>query len=322
MTKRVCILGGTGFVGRHLIARLTSEGIFCTVPSRHPQRQRGLLTNQRIKLLKIDHHDQEQLQSCFMDCTAVINLIGILNEQGSQTFQHTHVELSDQVVTACKASGIPRLLHMSALHANEANGPSLYLKSKGEAENLAHAQAPPQLKVTSFRPSVIFGEDDSFFNRFAALLEQLPGPFPLACPEAKFAPVYVGDVVEAFFRTLDNQESWGKHYELCGPRVFSLRELVTYTANCIGKRKAIIGLNPMLSAWQARIMSRLPGKPFTHDNYLSMQVDNICSENGLKQLGIEATDVDTIVPFFLGGNSERQRYYQLINRDKSASEPD
>jgi len=314
-TNRVCILGGTGFVGRHLVAQLTSEGIDCIIPSRNPQRYRDMLTNPRVKMSATNPYDGQQLASCLEGCQAAINLIGIINEVGSARFQQAHVALAEQLVKACKRAGVPRLLHMSALNANEANGPSDYLKTKGEAENRTHTLAPPQTRVTSFRPSVIFGEDDSFFNRFAKLLKQLPGPFPLACADARFAPVFVGDVAKAFSRTLDDSHTWGKHYQLCGPRVFSLQELVEYTAHCLGLKKRIIRLSPALSALQARILGLLPGKPFTYDNYLSLQVPSTCTEDGLRQLGIAATDMDAVVPFFLGGKSERMRYYRLWDRD-------
>ena len=310
--SQVCILGGTGFVGRHLTQRLAQTGIRCIIPSRNPQRHRQLTLAGNVELIQLNPSDEAELVDCFGDCQAVINLVGILNEQGATaTFQEAHVALSDRVVAACKKAGVTRLLHMSALHANEANGPSIYLKTKGEAENRTHTLGQPQIKVTSFRPSVIFGPDDSFFNRFAGLLQSLPGPFPLACPNSRFAPVYVGDVVEAFARTLEDKRSWGQHYELCGPRIFTLRELVEYTANCLGLNKRIIGLSQGLSALQARMLRLMPGKPMSYDNYLSLQVDSVCNEDGLAQLGIEPTDVDCIVPYFLGQKNERGRLHKL-----------
>ena len=310
--SKVCILGGTGFVGRHLTNRLGSSGIACIIPSRNPQRHRQLSLSGVTKLVSLDPTDTQQLADQFANCDAVINLVGILNEQGAnQRFQEAHIALADRVVNACKSAGIKRLLHMSALNANESNGPSLYLKTKGEAENRTHTLGQPQLKVTSFRPSVIFGPDDSFFNRFADLLQTLPGPFPLACPNSRFAPVYVGDVVEAFARTLEDRKSWGQHYELCGPRTLTLKELVEYTAKCLNRRKTIIGLSQGLSALQARMLGMVPGKPLSYDNYLSLQVDSICSSDGLAKLGIEATDIETIVPFYLGQKTEKARLFDL-----------
>ena len=149
---------------------------------------------------------------------AVIHLVGILNEKGrdGRGFRAVHVELPRKVVQACRETGVRRILHMSALHA--AQGPSHYLRTKGEGEDLVHAAAAEGLRVTSFRPSVIFGPRDSFINRFAGLLRFAPFFFPLACPDARFAPVYVGDVARAFALTLEDPRSFGRRYDLCGPR--------------------------------------------------------------------------------------------------------
>ncbi|MES9938542.1 MAG: complex I NDUFA9 subunit family protein [Sedimenticola sp.] len=314
-SNKVCILGGTGFVGRHLVAELNSRGVQCVVPSRQPQRHRNLQVAGMAELVQVNPFDTDELANSLSGCDAAVNLVGILNESGAKrSFKRLHVELSNTLVEACKKAGVGRLLHMSALNANEANGPSNYLKTKGEAENRTLTLGQPQIKVTSFRPSVIFGEDDSFFNRFADLLQLAPGPFPLACPNARFAPVFVGDVVKGMCNALDDSSTWGKHYAMCGPETYTLKELVEYTAKAIGKRKMIIGLSNGLSALQARMLGLLPGKPFSYDNYLSMQVDSVCNEDGLKQLGIEATCIDSVAPYFLADRSERLRYYNLITR--------
>jgi NADH dehydrogenase len=235
----------------------------------------------------------------------VINLVGILNEGGGESFRRAHYELPLSVLAACQAAGVGRLLHMSALNADAKRGTSEYLKTKGAAEDYLHANAGA-VAVTSFRPSVIFGPDDSFFNRFATLLK-IPGPFPLACPKARFAPVYVGDVAEAFARSLDDPATFDQRYDLCGPRVFTLRELVDYTAQAMGARKPIVELNDALSRLQAKVLGLLPGRPFTMDNYRSMQMDSVCGNDGLDRLGITPTDVDVIVPYVLGGMTPKQR---------------
>lgn len=314
-SNRVCILGGTGFVGRHLATRLADAGIPCRILSRHPQRHAQLRTIDAVELIGGDPFQPEDLNRALEDCSSAVNLIGILNEGGpDHSFQRLHVELGDRLVEACRSSGVKRLLHMSALNANETNGPSRYLKTKGEAESRAHTLGGARIQVTSFRPSVIFGHDDSFFNRFAALLQSLPGPFPLACPEARFAPVYVGDVAEAMLRTLQQPQSRGQRYALCGPRSFTLKQLVEYTAAQLGLRKPIIGLGDRASRLQARLLGMLPGKPFSLDNYLSLQVDSVCEENGLTTLGIQPTDIDAVVPFYLGQRAQRLRYQRLRSR--------
>ncbi|MCB1857643.1 MAG: complex I NDUFA9 subunit family protein [Gammaproteobacteria bacterium] len=313
-SRKVCILGGTGFVGRHLIYRLTSQGVCCRIPSRHPQRHRTLGLYNATELVQCDPFQDDQLNAAVTGCDTVINLTGILNEAHSGTdFQRVHVELTERVVKACGNAGIERLLHMSALNADETEGPSDYLKTKGRAENLAHTLGLPQLKVTSFQPSVIFGPGDSFFNRFADLLKAIPGPFPLACPEARFAPVYVGDVTQAFSHALNNEGCWGKRYQLCGPQIFTLRELVEYTATQLGLEKRIFGLSDGMSRLQARIMDWVPGKPFSSDNYRSLQIDSLCSQNGLEKLGIMPATIDSVVPFYLSEKSERRRY-QLLRK--------
>jgi NADH dehydrogenase len=312
--ESVSILGGSGFMGRHLTARLVSCGVKCRIITRNLHRHRDIQAGGGVTLVEADPFESGQLETAIQGTQAVVNLVGILNESGSkESFQRIHVELANRVVDACKDTGISRLLHMSALNANEANGPSVYLKTKGEAENIIHTRGQPQIHVTSFRPSVIFGPDDSFINRFAGLLRAVPGPFPLACPDARFSPVYVGDVAAALAGSLNERKTWGKHYQLCGPRSFSLKELVEYTARHAGVKKQIIGLNDTLSRLQARVMGMVPGRPFTYDNYLSMQVDSVCTHSGLAELGITATDIDTIAPFFLAPLAQRTRY-QLLRR--------
>lgn len=308
-TQRVCILGGSGFVGQHLAARLCAQGITCRIVTRHPQRHRQLQVNPGLELVRANLFDQKSLAEQFSGCDAVINLIGILNESGKrQTFRRFHVELVDLIVDACRSARVPRLLHMSALHANEASGSSQYLRSKGEGENRAHTHGGAAMRVTSFRPSVIFGPGDSFFNRFAALLRYSPLIFPLACAKARFAPVYVEDVTEAFARALDDRTTHGKHFDLCGPSEYSLKELVEYTARVLGMRRLVLGLGDLPSRLQAGVLGLLPGKPFTLDNYLSLQIDSICKHNALTELGIDPMAIETIVPLYLGKAGYRARF--------------
>ena len=218
----ISILGGTGFVGRHLAAALAAEGRRLRIVSRDPERHRGLRVLPGVELLLGDVHDPGTLRQVLEGCDAAINLVGILNERHrGRDFRAVHVELPRKLVEACREIGIRRVLHMSALHADPARGSSAYLRSKGEGEDLIHLAVGEGLRVTSFRPSVIFGPDDRFVNRFAGLLRRAPGVFPLACPDARFAPVCVGDVVEAFRRCLDARASYGARYELCGPREYA-----------------------------------------------------------------------------------------------------
>jgi NADH dehydrogenase len=197
---------------------------------------------------------------------------------------------------------------MSTLNADEARGASLYLRTKGEGENLAHTLGKPDIAVTSFRPSIVFGPGDGFFNRFAPLLKAAPFVFPLPCANARFAPVYVGDVVAAMVKTLDERSSFARHYELCGPRSYTFKALMELTCRTLGIRRWIVDVGDHLSRLQARVFGSLPGKLFTRDNYLSLSVDSLCRQDGLRQLGIEPVSVEAMVARYLVGGGARQRY--------------
>lgn len=308
---RVCILGGSGFVGHHLIHKLAAKGIECHILTRQPERHRDLRLVPGVQLFKANIFDLPTLSKHLGPCDGVINLVGILNEgRNPQGFQRAHVGLVDTIVNACLEAGVGRLLHMSALNACQQRGTSRYLCTKGEGESHAHSFGKPDINVTSFRPSVIFGPGDSFFNRFAGLLSMLPVPFPLACPDARFSPVYAGDVAAAFAYALMAPSTYDQRYDLCGPRTFTLEELVRYTADSLGLARSIIRLDDTFSELQAKILGRMPGQPFSHDNYLSMQMDSVCQHNGLLDLGIEPTDVDSIVPLYLGTTVKQQRLAQ------------
>ncbi|MEJ2317630.1 MAG: complex I NDUFA9 subunit family protein [Gammaproteobacteria bacterium] len=297
--ETVTLIGGTGFVGHHLAAALANAGYNLRILARRPERHRDMQLLRNSRIVPLQALSTESLSEEFEQTDAVINLVGILNESGASNFEELHVKLPEKVIEACLRSKTPRLLHMSALNASESRNASNYLHTKGKGENRVHTLSAGAVKVTSFRPSVIFGPDDSFINRFAQLL-QIPGPMPLACPGSTFAPVYIGDVVSAFVSSLENKETFGKRYELCGPRVFTLKEIVEYIIWHKGIHKPVIGLGDGLSKLQARILGHVPGKPFTMDNYRSLQVPSVCNEDGLAQLGIQATDMDAIVPRMLG----------------------
>jgi NADH dehydrogenase len=303
---RICVLGGTGFIGSHLVHRLAGLGHAVTVITRRPERHRGLSVDDAVQLARATPGDDAGLRTLFQDSDAVINLVGILNESGSSRFQSAHVELPRRVVKAMREAGVNRLLHMSALNANVNEPNSRYLKTKGEGEDLVHHA--PGLQVTSFRPSVVFGPGDSFFNRFATLLRLSPPLFPLACAQARFAPVYVGDVVEAMVRALEDDKLAGQRLELCGPAVYTLQKLVQYTAGQIGKNTLVIGLPDFAARLQGHMLGLVPGKPFTIDNYHSLQKDSVCSAPALLGLGITPRSVEAIVPTYLGDTLARAQF--------------
>ncbi|MGH8283197.1 MAG: complex I NDUFA9 subunit family protein [Gammaproteobacteria bacterium] len=312
----ICVLGGTGFVGRHLAAHLTKRNFNVKILTRSRTRHYDLVVLPTVTLVDADVHDSDTLKREFAGCDAVVNLVGILNEHGhrGRGFRRAHVELTHTVLQACGHAGVSRLLHMSALNAAE-NAPSHYLRSKAEAAALV-LKAENPLHVTVFEPSVIFGPSDSFINRFAKLLRMAPGFFPLACPKAKFAPVYAGDVAEAFSRSLEERASFGKRYSLCGPKIYTLRELVRYTARLQGLHRLIIGLPRPLSWLQAAILEWVPGKPFSLDNYRSLKLDSVCKENGFAGFGIEPVALEAVVHAYLG-RSTMQAEFDKLRRMRS-----
>ena len=293
--QNIVLLGATGFVGHHLVPRLARDGHAITVLSRNRERHRDLAVLPGVRVVSADVYDGAALAARLAGADAAVNLVGILNEHGSdgRGFHKAHVELTETLIGACARAGVPRLLQMSALRAGE--GESFYLKTRGEAE--ARVQGSP-LAWTIFRPSVIFGDGDGLFFRFAHLLRLIP-LLPLARAEAKFAPVYVGDVAEAFARALIHPHTIGRIYELAGPRVIALGELVHWTARMIGKRRWILALPDALGFLQAHVGEWLPGKPISRDNFRSLQLDSVARDDGLAALGIIAVPMEAVMPALL-----------------------
>lgn len=307
--RTVCILGGTGFIGRSLASRLARDGHTLKLLTRYRETARAQLVLPTLRLVEADVHDEAALRREFERVDAVINLVGILNEKGrdGSGFLHVHTELTAKIVRACEAAGVPVLLQMSGLNASAEKGPSHYLRSKGLAEHIIRRECIDGPAWAIFQPSVIFGRDDSFINKFAQLLLALPMPFPLACPEARFAPVYVEDVAEAFARCLEREDLLGQSYELCGPEVFTLREIVEFIARTLELRRWVIGLPDWLSRLQAAVFDFVPGKPFSTDNYLSAQIPSVCADNGFARLGITPLPMSAVVPRYLPQRWGRNR---------------
>ena len=276
--RHILILGGSGFIGTHLAFALANRNWVVTVPCRRPHRHRALLVHPNIRLVEANIIDPADLQSLCKGKQAVINLVGILNERRKGDFRRFHVDFIKSVVEACSSNGIRRLLHVSALGADQATGSSLYLRTKGEGENLLHTFGQRGLDVTSFQPSVVFGKGDQFINRFAGLLRWFVGFFPLACPNSKLAPVYVGDLVGRIVDSIDDPASFGKRFPVCGPEVYTLRQILELIIETLRLPVRVLPLGNGLSRLQAVVMQNLPGKLFTMDNYRSLQTDNVCED--------------------------------------------
>ncbi len=292
------VLGGSGFVGSELCAQLVDAGYSIKLITRNIDKCRHLKVLPSLSIIQVNDFHANTLTSALKDCHALINLIGILNEKGSdgKEFHQIHVDITRAVLNACENAKISRLLQLSALNAH-ADGPSHYLRSKGKAENYLKTFSGPQVNYTIFKPSVIFGKGDSFLNRFANLLKTIPGVFPLACANARFAPVYVGDVAKSIVVSVDDKTTYNKSYELCGPNIYSLKELVQYTANICRYKRIVLGLPMFLSRLQATIFEYMPGKPFSKDNFNSLKLDSICS-----QCSPCTTSLQAIAPTYLDKN--------------------
>jgi NADH dehydrogenase len=294
----VCVLGGTGFVGSELVARLVREQHWVRVPTRNMLHGDTLRVLDRVELCVANVHDSLALGDLFRGMDVVVNLIGILNQHGRSTFRKVHADLAARVVAAAALQQVPRLLHMSSLGASP-QGPSRYLRSKAQAEAFVRA-APSTLATTIFRPSVIFGQGDSLTNRFAGLLRMSRGLMPLARASARFAPIHVLDVVEAFLRALQRHDTAGETYELCGPEILTLKQIVLLTAQAAGLPARIIPLPDVVGRAQAAILGLLPGKPFSSDNFRSLTVDSVCQDNGCARLGITPRPMLAELSSYLG----------------------
>ncbi len=315
MLQKVLVLGGSGFVGRHVCEKLVRRMVQVTVPTRRLRNAAQVMTLPMLYAVEANVHDEAQLRELVRGHDAVISLVAIL--QGSaQAFEHAHVKLAEKLSRACEAAGVRRVVHVSALGADIRNPeglPSHYLRSKSRAEQVLHHAA---LDLTLIRPSVIFGAEDRFLNTFADLQQLFP-VVPLAGAQARFQPVWVEDVAEAVVTCLGQahgQDSIGQIYEACGPDVFTLRELVQLAGRISGaargRGRPVIGLPDALARVQARLMELMPGEPLlSRDNLDSMKVANVATGHhpGLKALGITPASLLAVAPTYLGHRGWRSR---------------
>lgn len=306
----ILVLGGSGFVGRHVCAALAARGLRLRVPTRSRERAKHLTMLPTCETIAADVHDPAALKTLLSGCDAVVNLVGVLHGgRGNRGFESAHTGLAQKLVTACRETGVRRVLHMSALNA-AVDGPSAYLRSKGVAEEIMRGSG---LDVTIFRPSVIFGREDQFLNLFARILKSAP---VLIVPmgNAKFQPVHAGDVAQAFATAYARREAIGQTYDLAGPRVWTMRELGEFVARAMGSKKPVFGADSTLTHIMAFAMECLPGKLMSVDNVRSMSVDNVSS--AAFPFGITPQSVEALVPGYVAQASPRGRYAAYRDRTR------
>ncbi|HEX7685069.1 MAG TPA: complex I NDUFA9 subunit family protein [Trinickia sp.] len=306
--QSIALVGGSGFIGSHLANALVAGGKTVQIATRR-RSHAAHLTLLPLDVIELDVFDPIALARFVEGADAVINLAGTLhgrrgNPYGPE-FAKIHVELPSRIAAACEGKGVHRLVHLSAINA-DSNGPSMYLRSKGDGEKAVLAAA--QLATTIFRPSVVFGPEDRFLNTFAMLQRYFP-VLPLAKPEAKFQPVYVGDVVKAIVGTLDLDAAHGRTYELGGPTVYTLEALVRYCGELIGRHARIVRLPDALAYMQALSFEALPGEPLiTRDNLDSMSRDAVLSGPLAPELNLEPVALEAIAPAYLNEAALRSRF--------------
>ena len=300
--KKILILGGTGFVGRHLCEKLVEGDYRATVLTRRRVNAAHLQMLPMVDVIEGSPYDAATLAPLLAEHDAVVNLIAILH--GSETaFDKAHVQLVQTLVNACSAVGKKRIVHVSSLGA-DANAPSMYQRSKARGEAVLAASSH---NISVLRPSVVFGAEDKFLNTFAGLQKMLPF-IPLAGSTAKFQPVWVEDVASAMVACLEDNSTIGQTYEACGPEVFTLKQLVQLAGQYSGHSKPVIGLPDGLARIQAALMELAPGEPImSRDNLDAMKVDNISGGKlpGLQALGITPAAASAVVPFYLGNQGLR-----------------
>ena len=300
--KKILILGGTGFVGRHVCEKLAAGGYRVTVLTRRRSNANHLQMLPMLDIAEGSAHDAASLEPLVAGQDAVINLVAILH--GTEAaFDKAHVQLPLALVKACDAAGQRRIVHVSSLGADP-NAPSMYQRSKARGVAVLTSSG---LDISIIRPSVIFGAEDKFLNTFASLQKLFPF-IPLAGSTAKFQPVWVEDVASAIVKCIENTETIGQTYEACGPEVFTLKQLVQLAGQYSGHDKPVFGLPNALARIQAALMELAPGEPImSRDNLDAMKTDNISGGKlpGLVALGISPSALSAVAPFYLGAQGLR-----------------
>jgi len=313
MVHRVAILGGSGFIGRYIVKRLAERGDVLAVGARHAASAKFLKLKGdvgQVGLLNITIEDEALLPAFLAGNDTVINCVGILRESASRTFDRLHHTAPARLARLAREAGAQRLIHISAIGADP-RATSAYARSKAAGEQAVRDAFPT---ATILRPSIVFGPEDQFFNRFAALAMVSPALPLVGGGLTRFQPVYVGDVASAAVRSIDDPAGAGRTYELGGPKVYTFRQLIELLLEEIRRKRLLIDIPFGTASLQARLMAILPSPPLTPDQVELLKRDNIVSSGALTlaTLGITPTALEAILPTYLdrfrrGGWYERNR---------------
>lgn len=298
--KVATVFGGSGFIGRYVVKRLAERDYIVRVAVRDAEAAlflKPMGVPGQIVPVGVSVTDEAGVAAVVSGAEVVINLVGILHETRKTTFKAIQGEAPGRIGRAAAASGARAVVQISAIGADPAS-PSAYARTKAEGEQAAREAFPA---ATVLRPSIVFGPEDGFFNRFAALAQFVPALPLYGGGETKFQPVYVGDVADAVMAALDRTDAAGRTYELGGPRVYSFRDLLQYILTVTGRRRLLLPLPWSVGRLQARVFELLPNPPLTRDQLLLLQRDNVVSPGALTlaDLGIQPKAVEAIVPGYL-----------------------
>ena len=297
--KIATVFGGSGFIGRYVVKRLAAAGYIVRVATRRTDRAlflKPMGAVGQIVLLHAAITDEAAVARAVAGAAVVINLVGILAENRAGDFTRIHADGAGIVAKAAAAAGAAHLVQLSAIGADPAS-PSRYAASKAAGEAAVRAAFPA---ATILRPSIVFGPEDNFFNRFATMAQMLPF-MPVICGETKFQPVYVGDVADAIMEATHHAGAAGATYELAGPQILSFREILAWILKLTGYDRRMIDMPMGLMRLKASILEKLPGKLLTRDQLLMLARDNVAAADvpGLATLGIVPTPIDLVVPTYL-----------------------
>jgi len=295
MAKHICIIGGSGFVGHAITHIARREGHFVTVACRHPERARSIMTD-GVRLSRVDITDGRGIEEAIAGSDCVINLVGLLFEKGRYTFEATHVQGTEHLLATCQDLGIKQYIHMGALGA-DSQSESAYARTKAAAEERVRNSS---LKWTVFRPSVIYGERDVFFNRFKKMSRLLP-IIPVISGSTRLQPVWVDDVARAFIRCLANRHAYGKTFELAGPDIYSLHDLLALLMKMLHRNRLLIPVPARIAAWMAWLMQWLPSPPLTPDQLILLQTDNVVTGRPFPKMFGEPSRLEDVLPTYING---------------------